>query len=137
MPFGFRLRCDGEDHLDVLEARARPIAVQSGPGDGDAGALSPRLGIAEEDRARAREITGDGNVEQPAFAADRDFWNAFDRGGKAGLGQDADSARSLGDERVAVGQEGQAPWVLEAAGNDVGAQFHFLRVEAAALGRCR
>jgi hypothetical protein len=106
-----------EDDLGCLEAGA--VGAQA-PAHyaGARAAIAPVLGKAQVDQPARGKVGGQGHVEEATLAAGRDAGDALHRLGQAPVrADDAQAAGLLGHQHAAVGQEGEAPGVLQAVGD--------------------
>src|SRR3970282_855927 len=100
-----------EDHEDILEAAAREPAAR----DLGADAAFTTRGIRKIDEIILGKTRMERDIHQPALAVDGDLGQAGNglKIAPAGPPDDAEPPRPFGDEHPAVGQEGEAPRVLE------------------------
>ena len=109
-----RLRQCTEQHLDVRERMVGEPAT----GEFRADAVLAAPGIGEVDQPVAGEIGMQGDVEQPALADGGEVvGQAVDRARveRAVRRHQPQTPRAFADQHASVGQEGEAPGVLEAA----------------------
>ncbi len=99
----------------------------------------PFAGIRQIHQAILREFGVQRDVEQPALADGGDRGHALDRPRvePAVGGDDAQSPRALGHQQAAIGEEGEAPRVVEVFGEGDGAETLNFAVEHLGAGRRR
>ena len=90
-------------------------------------ALAAILREAQIDEAVLREIRIERHIEKPALPAGRDARDALERLGERTVGiGDAQAAGPFRDQHAAVRQEGEAPGILEIAGDRLDDHFHLV-----------
>ncbi|OMP12863.1 spermatogenesis-associated protein 21 [Corchorus olitorius] len=118
-----------EDHLEVAD---RALVVgQPAIADRRARLAVARFGVRQVYAPILREAGREHHVEQAALALGPHARHAGERRRQlARAVEQAQPARPLGDQHAAVGQEGQAPGMFEAARDFADLGLHLLRREA-------
>ncbi len=120
------LRLLAEDHFDVLQLRRHAVGQVAARDGGAVRSALTLFGIAQIDQTVFREAGIECDVEQTALPLRHDLRHAVDRVAHAAFGRhDAQKARPLGDQEIAVGQEGEAPGMLGSGGDRCDADFRF------------
>ena len=115
-----------EDDLNGFE-RAAVLAQASSRHAGAGTAFAAILREAQIDEPVLREIRIERHIEKPALPAGSDARDALNRLGERTVGiGDAQAAGPFRDQHAAVRQEGEAPGILEIAGDRLDDHFHLV-----------
>ena len=123
-----------EDFLDVVQRVV--LETRSQEGSRALGIVRVALGVAQVDQAVGLEVGVHRDFLEAALSLVADRRQGADRiRQQFAVANDPEPSRPLGDEDVAIGQEGDAPRVLEPVGNDLDGEVVLLRLNHLGAGR--